>query len=72
MNVPPINLIQNRIGSCPPMFEFKILTCPLNEVVLEYALDKLVKDIRGYKFINICAREVVCERLVGQVRKTGM
>ena len=63
MNLPPINFIQNRIGSRPPMFEFKILTRPLDEVVLEYALDKLVKDIWGYKFINICTREVVCERL---------
>ena len=72
MNVPPINLIQNCVGSRLPVFKFKVLTRPLDEVVLEYTLDKLVKDIRGYQFINICAREVVSERLAGQVRKPGM
>ena len=54
------------------MFKFEVLTHPLDKVVLEYALNKLVKEIQGYQFINICAREVVRERLAGQVRKTGM
>jgi hypothetical protein len=54
------------------VFAFKVLTRPLDEVVLEYSLNKLVKDVRSYQLIDICTREVICERLAAQVRKTGM
>ena len=54
------------------MFELKVLARPLDKVVLEHSLDKLVEDVRGYEFINVGARKVVCERLARLVRKTGV
>ena len=54
------------------MFKLKVLACPLDKVVLEHSLDKLVEDVRGYEFMNVRVRKVVCERLVRWIRKTGV
>lgn len=50
----------------------KILTHPVNEVILEYTLDKLVKEVRGYQLVNIRTREMFGEWLTGCVRGIAM
>jgi len=50
------------------MFVLKILTHPINEVILEYTLDKLVEEVWSYQLVNICARKMFGERLTGCVR----
>ena len=52
-----------------PVFAFKVLTGPLDEMVLEHTLDNLVEDIRGDQLVDVCAREVICEWLAKQVKK---
>ena len=53
------------------MFMFKVLARPVNKMILEYSLDKLVKKIRGDQLMNICTGEVLRERLAKRVRQTG-
>jgi hypothetical protein len=65
-NSPPINFIQNSFALCLPMHIFKILYHPLNEVVLEYPLYDLVKEVRGDQFIDVRIGEVFSERLKGR------
>ena len=72
LNIPPINFVQDRVGSSFPMFVFKVFARPLDKVVLEYALDDLVENIWGYHLVDVCAREVICKWLARRVRKTGM
>ena len=47
------------------MFTFKVLTHPLNEVVLEYPLDELVKQVWGDELVDVSIGEVFCKRLGG-------
>ena len=53
------------------MFVLKVLARPINKVVFEYSLDKLVKEIRRDQLVNVCTREVLCEWLAKRVRRTG-
>jgi hypothetical protein len=41
----------------------QVIFYPSNEVVLERALDELMKDIRCEKLMYVCLREVIGERL---------
>ena len=52
------------------MFTFKILTHPIDKMILKNSFDKLVEDVWGYQLINISMREVLGEQLTGQVRDT--
>lgn len=57
------------------MFTFKVFTHPLNEVILEYSLDELVKQVRGDKFVDVGIWEVFCKWLGGdelQARNRGL
>lgn len=57
------------------MFMFKVFTHPLNEVILEYTLDELVKQVWGDKFIDVGIWEVFCKWLGGdelQVQNHGL
>jgi len=47
------------------MLTLKIFTYPIDEVILEHTLDKLVEDVWSYQFINIRAREIFSEGLKG-------
>lgn len=42
----------------------QVFANPGNQMVLEYPLNELMKQVGGYQFMNICARKVVGERLV--------
>jgi hypothetical protein len=46
----------------------EILAHPINKVIFEYTLDKLVEEVRSYQLINICTRKVFGEWLAGRVR----
>lgn len=41
----------------------EILPDPRNKMVLEGTLDELVEKVGGNKLVNVCPREVICERL---------
>lgn len=41
----------------------KVLTHPINEVIFENTLDKLVEEVRSYQLVNICTRKALSERL---------
>ena len=45
------------------MLVFKVLTHPLNKVVLEYPLDELVEQIGSNELVDIRVGEIFCERL---------
>jgi len=49
------------------MFAFKMLTHPIDEVILENSFDELMEDVRSYQFINICMGKMVRKWLAGQV-----
>jgi len=54
------------------MFVFKILTHPINKMILEHSFDKLVEDVWRYQLVNICTGEVLSKRLAGQVSDTAI
>jgi hypothetical protein len=58
-----INVRENYLGSCFSVDALKILTHPLNEMILEGPFDDLMEKIRGEDFMDVCARKVCCERL---------
>ena len=45
------------------MFTFKVLAHPLNKVILENALNNLVKQVQGDELIDIGIGEMFGERL---------
>lgn len=47
------------------MLMLKVLAHPLNKVVFEYAFDELVEEVRSYQFMDVCAGEILGERLGG-------
>jgi hypothetical protein len=48
----------------------KILTHPINKVIFEYTLDKLVEEVWGYQLVNIRTRKMFGEWLTGRVRES--
>ena len=67
-NVPPVNLVQDQVGFRLSMFMHKVLAHPINKVILENTLDKLVEEVRGYQLVDIHTREMFSEWLTGRVR----
>ena len=53
------------------MFVFKILAHPINEMVLENPLDKLVKEVWHDQLVDVGVRKVLRERLARCVRQIG-
>lgn len=45
------------------MSHCKIDVNPINKVVLKGSLDKLVEEVGGNQFVDICVREAHCKRL---------
>ncbi len=45
------------------MHLLEVFTYPGYEVVLKGTFNELVKEIRGYEFVDIGAREIIGERL---------
>ena len=47
------------------MFFFEIVHHPLDKVIFEHTLDKLVKEVWGDEFVDVCMRKVFGEWLEG-------
>lgn len=62
-NIPPVNLVEDRVRLSLSMFAFKVLAHPVDEVIFEDPFDELMKEIGGYQFIDICVGKMVCKRL---------
>lgn len=65
VHLPAINLVQNGLGFCFPMLVFEVLTDPLNEVILEYPLDELVKQIWSDELVDVGVGKVLGKWLNG-------
>ena len=67
MYAPTVNLLDDFSGLILCICrQPNILNDPLNEVVLERALDELVEQIRGQELMDVRTREVVCKWLRAQ------
>jgi len=49
------------------MLMHKVLAYPVDEVVFEYPLDKLVEEVRGYQLVDIRTREMFSEWLTDRM-----
>jgi len=68
---PSINFVQNRLGFCFAVLVFKVFTHPLDEVVLEYSFDELVKQIWSDELIDVGIGEVFSKWLDGNELDLG-
>jgi len=64
MAIPVVNIVHDSVCSWCSVCLLKIQPNPVQEVVLEAALDYLMEEIGCEKFMNIRAREVMCEKLI--------
>jgi hypothetical protein len=60
---PPVNVIQNDIGTGWAMYKNKVFLHPCHKVVLKHALDDLMEKVWCKKFIDVCMREPICKGL---------
>jgi len=70
LGLPPVDLIQDRVGFRLSVFTHKVLTHPINKMILEHTLDELVEEVWGYQFIDIRTRKMFGEWLIGRVSES--
>lgn len=58
-----INISPYQLSLCFAICYDKVLVNPLDKMVFEGALDNLMKNIGGKKFMDISTRKICCERL---------
>lgn len=58
-----INISPYQLSLCFTICYYKVLVNPLDEMVFEGALDNLIKNIRGKKFMDISTWKICCKRL---------
>ena len=63
-HLPAINISNDFASALFSMGKLQILIDPDDKIVLECALNQLVKKIWGDEFVDVCTREIQSERLV--------
>jgi hypothetical protein len=58
-----INISPYQLSLCFAICYDKVLVNPLDKMVFEGALDNLMKNIGGKKFMDISTRKICCEEL---------
>jgi hypothetical protein len=66
---PPINVIKYRLSNTIAVLHIEKLLNPVHKMVLESAFDQLMQNIEGEQYVNVCAGEIVCERLCSSTGK---
>ena len=63
LGIPAVNIIKNPICFCAAVDWYQVFLDPRNQVILEGALDELMKNVWGNKTMDIGTRKVICKRL---------
>lgn len=61
--LPAVDVILDLFCLSRSILQFKVLVDPSNEVIVEAPFDELMEKIGGEETVDVCAREIVCERL---------
>jgi hypothetical protein len=71
-SLPAVNLVQNLIRLSFSMFKIKVVSDPLDQMVLKCSFDKLVQQVRRQHLMDVGPRKVVCKWLYEVIRTFQM
>ena len=63
MGIPVVNIIKNPICFCAAMDRYQVFLNPGHQVILEGALDELMKNVWGNETVDVGTRKIICKRL---------
>jgi hypothetical protein len=63
LGIPAVDIIKNPICFLAAMGRYQVSLDPGDQVILEGALDELMKNVRGNKRMDVGTRKVICKRL---------
>ena len=61
--IPTVDIIKNPICFCAAMDRNEVFLNPGDQVILEGALDELMKNVWGNKTMDVSTRKVICKWL---------
>jgi hypothetical protein len=61
--IPAVDIIKNAVRLSTAMDRYQVLLDPGDQVILERALDELMKNVWGNKMMDVGTREIIRKRL---------